>query len=66
MDKRKTNRKWIFIVVGVIVVVVLFFVIANFIVVDDCASSCPKSASKYCPSVCAQKTLLDVILGGDR
>ena len=64
------------IVVGV---VVLFFILANFIVLNDCASPCRNTAREVnigkvkirkedigaCPDVCVKVTLLDWILGND-
>ena len=50
-----------------LVAIVLFFIIANFIVIDGCASPCrhvdDSNGPVTCINVCEEVTLLDWFLG---
>jgi len=63
----KTKKKTIIIAMAIVGAIILFFVLANFIVLDECASPCRNSVKKgeidVCSAVCEKVTLLDWIMG---
>ena len=60
----KTKKKTIIIAMVIVGVIALFLFLANFIVLDDCASPCRHDKNAVvCPDVCDEVTLLDWILG---
>lgn len=64
---KKSKKKTILIICGIaaaviIVALLVIFVFSKYIIVDECASSCPRG--EVCPAVCTQITLWDVIFRG--
>ena len=62
-NKNKTKKIATIIIIAVIGVVVLFLSLANFIVLDECASPCRNTEAEVCAAVCERVTLMDWILG---